>query len=323
MIFAFGLAEIGFRLYYLYLFKKNTVVVEEHGALEVFSQEITVAFVGSDGIEHRSRDHAVIKALLKNNRETVFRIIGMGDSITYGYGCKEPQKNLYLYKLRQEILQQKKVPCEIINGAVGGYGTWQELKILEDILSSFNGDLIIAQICMNDFYDQVLTAREIQGKALSNIRDASKARHFNFLYQHSDFFKYLYDILSHNRQLALTQKGFEEYLLKLRYELTAEELTRWEEGLNRMRAVAEAKRIPILFVIVPLHSQLLQGNAESYAPLSDYFRKTGAHYIDLMARFREEHTDFNRLYDTKDNIHPTAAGHAIMADEIMRYLRSK
>jgi lysophospholipase L1-like esterase len=321
-MFTFGLAEIGFRLYYLYLFKKNTVVVEERGDLEVFSQEITVAFVGNDGIEHRSRDHSAIKVLL-NKDDTVFRIIGMGDSITYGFGCEDPKKNLYLYKLREEIFQQKKVPCEIINGAVGGYGTWQELKVLEDLLSSFNGDLIVAQICMNDFYDRVLTAREIQGKALSNIRDASKARYFNFLYQYSDLYKYIYDILSHNRQLALTQKGFEEYLLKLRYELTAEELTRWEEGLSRMRGMAEAKQIPILFVIVPLHSQLLQGNAESYAPLSDYLRKTGAPYIDLMARFRREHTDFNRLYDTKDNIHPTAAGHAIMADEIMRYLLRK
>lgn len=77
----------------------------------------------------------------------VFRIVVIGDSITFGNRLA-PDEN---YPAVLEFLyQQSGKSVEVLNLALGGYDTLQEVATLADIGLSFDPDLVILGYCIND-----------------------------------------------------------------------------------------------------------------------------------------------------------------------------
>ncbi len=80
----------------------------------------------------------------------VFRIIAVGDSITFGWW--EKQEDTYP-KILEELLNAetpKPQAFEVYNMAVGGYNAEQELELLKTKVLPLQPDLIILQYCVND-----------------------------------------------------------------------------------------------------------------------------------------------------------------------------
>lgn len=80
----------------------------------------------------------------------VIRIVGIGDSFMFGYGIS--QQDTYLSLLERSLAQrypQKK--WEVINTAVGGYNTTQEVQTLRTKGLQFGPDLVIQGVVSNDF----------------------------------------------------------------------------------------------------------------------------------------------------------------------------
>lgn len=74
------------------------------------------------------------------------RMLVLGDSFSFGFGVERPQ-------IMWEILEARHPKWEIINTAVSGYGTDQELLFLEKRGLDFRPDVVVLQLHPNDLDD--------------------------------------------------------------------------------------------------------------------------------------------------------------------------
>ena len=92
----------------------------------------------------RDREHSF------DNPEKIFRILALGDSVTFG--AIVPMKRSYPYIL-QDIFSTNDMNVEVINISYGGWGTDQQLEALKNEGLKYQPDLIILQFSKNDLSD--------------------------------------------------------------------------------------------------------------------------------------------------------------------------
>ena len=88
----------------------------------------------------------------------VFRIVVLGDSISFGYGVTEPEAwpRLLEASLASEASDASGPRVEVVNLAVGGYNAFNEARLLEDVGLGYEPDLVLVQFCINDLNDPTL-----------------------------------------------------------------------------------------------------------------------------------------------------------------------
>jgi hypothetical protein len=80
-----------------------------------------------------------------------FRLLILGDSVTFGHGAQF--ETTYPYLLEQRLRQWRPdVTWEVWNLGVPGYNTRQELTYLQDVGQRFQPDLVVVGFYANDFY---------------------------------------------------------------------------------------------------------------------------------------------------------------------------
>ncbi|MCI0412137.1 GDSL-type esterase/lipase family protein [bacterium] len=80
-------------------------------------------------------------------RPETFRIIAIGDSLTYGYGI--PQKDTYPSVIEQELAETFRV--EVLNLGVSAAESQDILAILQRQFPKLKPDLVVYGMCLNDF----------------------------------------------------------------------------------------------------------------------------------------------------------------------------
>lgn len=79
------------------------------------------------------------------------RIVGLGDSVMMGYAVEYEQS--YLHRLKTELRSHlPDLTLEVLNLAVGGYNTVQEVAVLEEIGLAFEPDLVLLHLVSNDHH---------------------------------------------------------------------------------------------------------------------------------------------------------------------------
>jgi lysophospholipase L1-like esterase len=76
-----------------------------------------------------------------------FRIMVVGDSLTYGYGVREEET----YPMQIETVLKKTFNVEVLNLGVSGYQSEDILKIITKYIPLLQPNLIIYGVCLNDF----------------------------------------------------------------------------------------------------------------------------------------------------------------------------
>jgi lysophospholipase L1-like esterase len=76
------------------------------------------------------------------------RVLGIGDSIMWGWGISEDQT--YLRLLEEPLTHALRVPVDVVNLAVPTYNTLQEAAILERYGMAPSPDLVVVGYTMND-----------------------------------------------------------------------------------------------------------------------------------------------------------------------------
>ena len=94
--------------------------------------------------------------LIRPKPDGTFRILALGDSVTFGFNVA--QKETYAYKLAQ-FLRRRYTNTEVINAGVPGYSSWQVRKLYE-IVRDLEPDLVIAMFGYNDHHSALESDRE-------------------------------------------------------------------------------------------------------------------------------------------------------------------
>ena len=83
-----------------------------------------------------------------------FRILVLGDSVTFGWSLRgEDTYASQMASLLATLRPNQRV--EVINAGVSGYGTWQELRWLQETGLKLEPDVIIVQAHLNDAADNL------------------------------------------------------------------------------------------------------------------------------------------------------------------------
>ena len=100
------------------------------------------------GVLHvHNRDSMRIRGDFPPKRPGIFRIIALGDSLTYGYGIDEQDT----YPKVLETLLNDTFRVEVLNLGVSGAQSEDIYKILQRKLPELQPDLVIYGMCLNDF----------------------------------------------------------------------------------------------------------------------------------------------------------------------------
>ncbi|MCE9557013.1 MAG: SGNH/GDSL hydrolase family protein [Planctomycetes bacterium] len=129
-----------------------------------------------------------------------FRILGIGDSFTFGVGVREP--DTFLRRLEKQLNNRKDLQhAEVLNVGVQGYNTRDEVLNLEGRWLSFSPDLVLINFYLNDAYDD--SAFLNNGQALGIYDQPSRLARVSRIY---DFWEHR----QHNKEV--TEKVRQYYL---------------------------------------------------------------------------------------------------------------
>ncbi len=260
----------------------------------------------------RDRDYSDVKS------PGTKRILGLGDSIMFGWGVAQEES----YPELLETMLNERFPStdwEVLNTAVPGYNTAMEMAVLEAHGLSFDPDMVVVGFCGNDFdlpqfiaesenhwrldrsYLADLVARRLSGAPPEEdqggdgfgLRRVPGTRNSNPI-----------EVPDRYRDMV----GWESY----------------ERSLATLKALSEQHA----FEVVNVFFGIEQGKGKTRA--IELSSQLGFHVVDLAeairAYLREHgipHYRPSELVRSEKDPHPSALGHRLCAEEILRYLTAQ
>jgi lysophospholipase L1-like esterase len=237
----------------------------------------------------------------------VARIVGLGDSVMFGWGVGDREDYLAVLeaKLEQEELAAR---FEVLNMAVPGYNGVMELATLKEKGLRYRPDLVIVGFCGNDM-------------ALPN-----------FLQERNDYLSVRRSFLVDFVRGRLEAGVLVDRPVKVRWrDPQDEDLARvppryahmvgvdaYDRTLKELRRVADAEGFELLFLYYPVAPHEVRRLAESNGI-------AGFSVAPAVRRFVHHRggLDAGRelLHVSRSDPHPSAEGHRLIADALLDHLR--
>lgn len=250
--------------------------------------------VNSDGL--RDREYAVEKP------PNTFRIVVVGDSVTYGYSVA--LEDTYVKKL-EVLLNERDTGrnYEVINLGVGGYNTPQELVRYREKGRKYQPDLLIIGFVLNDAVHENTVLR-----ALEFLRKQREAQWF----RKSHLAGWVVDRVTTEDSDAAS--GF---AASFQHRKTWRRLSRSLYGFARD---AKEDGIPVVLVIFPLMLDLDHYQyRDMHAQVARDARRYGFVVLDLLDTYREQGAWKMQLMRS-DIWHPGPGGHTVIAETLYAFL---
>jgi len=244
------------------------------------------------------------------------RIICVGDSITYGW--RVPLEKTY-HKQLEKLFNKKKSKVDIMGMGVPGYNTVQEYYLIREKALDFNPDMVILQICPNDFERTVGIKRYRKGKRLTLVpyHDYSipfvikKTEFTYFLMRQSHLFK----LINLKLHWALNKgKDPSDHARQDVYLLGEDKSF---QHLRKIKKLLDGRDIRFAAVIFPFQKR---GGIYAFTSLHERIhselKKMEVPYIDLYDELnadRHETIWFERR-------HPNVRGYTIASRTLFRFL---
>ena len=247
--------------------------------------------------------------------EDVFRIIGLGDSFTFGVGVRED--HTFLRRLDGLLNSDGGKAFEVMNAGVQGYNTRDEVLYLAHRWLSFEPDLVLITFYLNDAYadDKILNNGETLG---IYFRPDGLAR-----------LSYLWDHFQHASRVRKLSTKVEEYY-KSHY-FTQVGRGSWRPGvrydwpdcrraLASAKSLAEGRKIEVALVIFPELFRLAGGYP--FEHIHELVKSTcdqlGIDVLDLLDSYRGMKD--SELWVHPSDHHPNEVAHEIAAKAIHDFL---
>ncbi|MEE9276017.1 MAG: SGNH/GDSL hydrolase family protein [bacterium] len=256
-------------------------------------------------------------------RPGVFRILGLGDSFTFGWGVEEEQTFLRLLERRLRAAGHE---VETLNAGVSGWHSVHSLAYLQRDGVRFRPDLIVMTFFVDDVYFKTLDS--LRGSQLAiDMREeeeliaryrggfARRWKLYNVWFNHRRLRRAVAKQRALNPFPSLEE---ERKALKRDFDKKPERVAGLARMIGRWEKVRDRLGIPVIFAYIPpggsLGAPALQGEARAMRRLS---RAARFPYLDVLSLF-ERVPDPRTLYLHPRDWHMSAAGHALVADALTR-----
>ena len=245
-----------------------------------------------------------------------FRIVAVGDSLTYGAAA--PFAQTYLAQL-ERMLNGRGAPhpsVEIVKLGIVRYFPEPERLVLEHYGLRYSPDLILVGVTPNDIMDTALGIDAIQTDVEGRLR-TRESKELGpvgiFLFERSHVFRI---VLSRYVELRLQRRtpihreeiyradGFHE-----------KDWRRVEDELGRMREAANQAGGKLAIVYIPMLEEWAPQHAYPSERLATWSARNGVSFIDTLPPLREASLAGAPVYYVKDG-HCTPQGYAIIARTI-------
>ncbi len=242
------------------------------------------------------------------------RIIFIGDSITYGWGLNLQET---YHKQLEALFRAKNKATEVMGMGVVGYNTVQEYYLTREKALEFNPDIVVLQICPNDFQRTLGIKKKQKGKSFRLIayHDIAipyilgKGSFSRFLMRNSHLYKFL----------NLKIDGF---LKKLNKNHEADEYFLLGEDeaflhLEKIKNLLDKEGIKFAAVIFPQKNKKQGYRYRTlHKKIALFLNRLKVPFIDLYESLNAKSA--GNLW--MDNIHPNKNGNRIAALELYNYL---
>jgi lysophospholipase L1-like esterase len=279
-----------------------------------FDSPVTIGEAGLRGADPRHR------------RPDTFRILVLGDSLAWGFGVEDDET----FAARLEALLSRRYPdldIQVLNGAVPGYGTADELAYLRSRGVELGPDLVVVQfLSVNDLLENKMPAsewatvrdgmlaavqtREMEREALTLLPLWERIR--VSLKQHSHLARLVSDVVGYLGTRAGLLGGIDA---RWGEDFSAEDARRGRDLLVELASTARERGAAVLFLYTTSQAQVV---AESYHPprsaavVEAAAVEAGVPWLDASAALQSR-DDRLELYYPKDG-HWTAQGHTAIAE---------
>lgn len=275
----------------------------------------------------------------KNNR--VFRIVVLGDSVTFGHGVELDQAYHKILERMLNLGLKIRLRYEVLNFGVSGYNVAMEAIVLREKALRYKPDLVIVGFNLNDGdpppkLEEILEGRG--SKTSGRIPLPGKA----WLQEHS----YLYGIVAIGGTEVFLRLGV--WKRELMYGLTANlfesiteprrETESWRkvsDGLIQVLELSRKVNAKVVLVAFPLQVQMdydprrppmgnltLQDLRRPQEKLREFAAEKGIAFVDLLPVYNSLRTKNRPLFVNDVTSHPDEKGHRIAAEEIYKILVS-
>ncbi len=260
----------------------------------------------SNSLGFRDREHPLEKP------PGTFRVLVLGDSVAQGLRV-EDDRDIFPVLLEAR-LRERGVPAEVLNFAVSGYDTRQEVENLAVKGLPFHPDLVLVAYCLNDTTRNdggiLETLRAIDAERGDRTLDAARLAPWLGT---SALYRYLkYRVLP----AAQAARGVPQ-----------EARVPVPEALAELRDLARCERFDVLLAVFPRLDALVPYPFEGeHAALRALAEEDGFAFVDLLPPLRDCALA-GRQPVGFDAFHPTAYGHACaaaaLADAVASFARPR
>ncbi len=238
-----------------------------------------------------------------------FRILGLGDSNTFGTGVRE--EHLFLSRLREALESDAPGRYEVWNLGVMGYNTAQEVALLRRFGLALAPDLVLLVYALNDA-ETALPPGFMSALGLDPPPDERPRASPSLLLDHLRARWHGREL--QRRTIRLTQAAYRD---------DSPGFSQVQDSLREAAALARRHGFALVVVIFPILWQLDADYpfAEAHNRVRASAERLGLPVLDLLDAFRGR--DGEALWVHPSNQHPNEQGHAIAAEALLRFLREQ
>lgn len=303
LLFEIGLRPFGYGSYVIYRPDQRLLWLPRAGSHKVTETNHQPITISDQGFRYRQT--------LKLDHPGVYRIFAFGDSVTMGWGVGDD--STYSSALESLLNTQGCAgpKFQVISAGVNAYPNALVVERMKKVLEdNYQPDAIVMAYSFNTGFERL---PELQGaerqKFLRRVELKSIARRsaiYNFLIED------LLRGLVYYRLRELLMQGTWN-TAKERPDLDVSHFTR---GLEEAKAAADARNVPLIL--------LLLGSEEETAPEHPYQKAMAefaqANHVPLVNMIDGMKSQ-NQKIMFMDHVHPTALGHAFIAQQLASTVR--
>ncbi len=251
--------------------------------------------------------------------ESVFRILGLGDSFTYGVGADFEQTYLYLLEEMLNERAGKHPPVEIIKAGIPRYYSEPELILLNEYGRQYSPDLILIGFLPNDvigtYYGLDAVVLDKSGYLKTRVA-AAFGQSGIWLNQHSHALRILLRWFTAYRMAQLYEPRREDVYVENGFH--ERDWQRLEQDYGQMVSIANEIKADFAIIHIPQNGPWNDNHSYPPARLANWAADNGAGFVDVLPALIQSSAN-DILYYEKDG-HATPAGYAIIAKEVHDYV---